>query len=163
MKQGCGAGNPLADLLFSIGFGKVVKRLRRGLEAAGLTITLVATGARDFIGLHRDTDGARDVARLNDFSYADDVPFLIAKQASLLIDAITLAGQIMWAVYEECGLRLNWGETKTAVAIRWTGEQGRESRRYLEQSLGDRIMLKRGDRTAPLHIVAKYKHVIIES
>ena len=39
MKQGTGAGNPLADLLFALAFCKVIMRLRRVLSDAGLTFS----------------------------------------------------------------------------------------------------------------------------
>ena len=114
MKQGTGAGNPLADILFAIAFCKVIAQLRRALSKAGLVVSFQVNGAREYLGLYTgdDTAGDGDVAKLNDVSFADDLAYVIAAYAHQLLESLQLAACIMWRVYEECGLRLNWGRRK---------------------------------------------------
>ena len=107
MQQGTGAGNPLADISFAIAFCKVIARLRRALQQAGLVVTFHGNGARDFLGLYTgDDDGEGDYATLNDVSYVDDLAFIIVVEVRQLLESLRLAACIMWRVYEECGFRL---------------------------------------------------------
>ena len=72
MPQGTGAGNPLADLMFAVAFCKVVAMLRRKLKEAGLDISSVSSGAREFLGIG-PSEAGDDIVQAKDSSYADDL------------------------------------------------------------------------------------------
>ena len=93
MQQGTGAGNPLADIRFAIAFCKVIARLRRALDRAGVVVSFQVQGAREYLGLFSGEDAAsdEDVAQLDDVSFADDLAFVIATQAHLLLDTLRTA------------------------------------------------------------------------
>ena len=62
MVHGTGAGNPLADLLFTIAFSKLVVRLRARFLEAGLTARCSTSGAAGFCGFVNDrADGVDEV------------------------------------------------------------------------------------------------------
>ena len=97
MLQGTGAGNPLADLMFTIAFSKVIVRLRRALEAEGLVPTFNAEGAGEFLGLAGPNDTETKV-KAADVSYADDLAFVLAAYAMALIGKIRAAGDCVAGV-----------------------------------------------------------------
>ena len=76
MLRGTGAGNPLADLMFAVAFCKVVEMLRRKLKEAGLDISFVSSGAREFLGIGPSKVGD-DIVQAKDSSYADDLAFAL--------------------------------------------------------------------------------------
>ena len=116
-------------------FCKVIARLRRALDKAGVVVSIQVKGAREYLGLYsgEDTAGDEDDAKLNDVSFADDLAFVIATQAHLLLDTLRTAALIMWQVYEECGFRLSWGPSKTAAVLKWVGADSRMWRTKVEQ------------------------------
>ena len=73
MKHGTGAGNPLADLLFTVAYLKVIEFLRRKLKARGLVTIADADGASAFFGWHTWADVAAAIDKIVDTSYADDL------------------------------------------------------------------------------------------
>ena len=69
MMRGTGAGNPIADLLFSHAFGKLVKLLRLELGRIGLGSSVPCSGAASFFGWS-DEDEVVSVD-VPDVSFAD--------------------------------------------------------------------------------------------
>ena len=99
MPQGRGAGNPLADLLFSIAFCEVVQMLRRKFREAGLNPSLTIEGARAFLGIGPDGTAA-DVVEIKDSSYSDDLAAVRWCQPAHGYQVLKKAGEIAWFVYE---------------------------------------------------------------
>ena len=158
MVQGTGAGNPLADLMFTIAFSKVIVRLRRALEAAGLVPIFDAAGASEFLGLASPSDN-NDHVKAADVSYADDLAFVLAAFAANMLAMIRTAGSIAWQVYHECGFKLNFAVNKTAVKICWKGFQARKCRLELEQLHDNKVQLEWSGKTVMLDVVQQYKHM----
>ena len=69
--------HPLADLLFTIAFSKLVVRLRARFLEVGLTARCSTRGAADFCGFVNERADGVDVVPLADTSYADDLAVIV--------------------------------------------------------------------------------------
>ena len=157
MRQGCGAGNGLADILFAVAFAKVKKRLLNRLEEQGLPSTCQPHGLAQFFNWK---DGqAVGKFPLQDVSYADDLAIVIADVAGSLVEKVGKVAEHTWELFAVSGLALNWGGTKTAALFRWHGKGANEVKRDLALRMGNDIVLKCGNATATLTCVNWYRHV----
>ena len=101
MLRGTGAGNPLADLLFTVAFSKVTRRLKAALDAEGLLHSFKVPGARDSLGIGpSEADGVADSADMGDGSYADDLACAVGTAAVSVMTVIQTVGVIAWRIYE---------------------------------------------------------------
>ena len=121
MAHGTGAGNPPADLLFTIAFSRLVVRLRARFLEAGLTARCRTSGAADFCGFVNERADGVDVVPLADTSYADDLAVIVEGPADGFIEGLRVAAQVLWEVYETAGVRVNFGPAKTAALVKWSG------------------------------------------
>ena len=106
-----GGGQPPSDLLFAIAFCKVIALIRRKLAESRLTITFQTDDARESLGIGPAASGS-DMLALSDSSYADDLASALWCVPFQVRNILQKAGGILWAVYEACGFRLNWGLQK---------------------------------------------------
>ena len=157
MRQGCGAGNGLADILFAVAFAKVKKRLLNRLEEQGLPSTCQPHGlAQSFNWKDGQAVGKFP---LQDVSYADDLAIVIADVAGSLVEKVRKVAEHTWELFAVSGLALNWGGAKTAALFRWHGKGANEVKRDLALRMGNDIVLKCGNATATLTCVNWYRHV----
>ena len=110
MRHGAGAGNPVADLLFAIAYGKMVMHLRSLLREAGLVATVSFAGAQQYFGWQEQAVG--NEVPLDDASVADDLAFVVGVTADQCIRTLQVVGNIPWRAYAISGFRVSWGLEK---------------------------------------------------
>ena len=81
-------------------------------------VSFTLEGARAFLGIGPSRGPDRDVAKLGDVSYADDIAFVLAACAALILEQRMLAATIVWRAHEKCAFRLNFYPAKTAAPVR---------------------------------------------
>ena len=143
--SGTAPGAPLADLLFSLVFGGVLRRtrdflLRRGFQAA---ITCSAAGQRGFTP-----------------TWADDVSLLLqVQQADQVAEAVAATMEFFTEELDAAGLQANHGQGKTEAIVSIYGSGSREARRNLLTQEDPAISFSTRRGPARVRIVPHYQYL----
>ena len=156
MVRGTGAGNPIADILFSIVFCKLVRLLRLELRRLGLKFSASCCGAATSFGW--DVAEDVDVVDIPEVSYADDVAMTAPAEAMAVEWMIAPIVKTLRKAYTACGFRVKFGATKTAARVVWRGKDAVIARRAIEAN-GNKIIVDINGQSQEVHVVDAYKYL----
>ena len=117
-RNGNGAGNPMAAVLFALAYVKVISRRRRELHEQGLPGTCPIAAAAEFISwstdLHTIPTG---FVSLDDVSYADDLVLTVVAGPEKVSSATQKLAGTVWKFYSIAGFRMDFGLGETIATI----------------------------------------------
>ncbi|OLQ01432.1 hypothetical protein AK812_SmicGene15826 [Symbiodinium microadriaticum] len=116
-ESGTAPGSPLADVMFSLVFGRVLKRTAAFLKSKGMQATIVAETAQ---GHGLTPTWADDVSILLQTSSVESVVPAVADTISYFLDEL-----------RQAGLKANFGPGKTEALLSINGQGARKMRQQL--------------------------------
>ncbi|CAE7243520.1 unnamed protein product, partial [Symbiodinium necroappetens] len=143
--SGTAPGSPLADVMFSLVFGRVLKKTAAFLRDQGLQASIATTAP----GGHGFTP-----------TWADDVSILL--QASAPETVMTAVAQTMsffLAELRQAGLKANMGPGKTEALLSINGPGARRVRQQIFCQDSPAIDLRSGDGEGAIRVTASYEYL----
>lgn len=142
-QTGSRPGDPLADLLFSMVMAHILHEVNERLNAIA------------HIGDH--DDGSQ---RIDNITWVDDTAFAVTGNADDFIDKVIFVLQTVIDVMAEHGLKLSFGQGKTAVMLSFNGRKAAQARRLCdEQYRGELVFLTEHFGLTAVPIVQHYRHL----
>ena len=142
-QTGSRPGDPLADLLFSMVMAHILHEVNERLTAIA------------HIG-----DADTDPQRIDNITWVDDTAFAVTGNADDFIDKVICVLQTVIDVMAEHGLKLSFGQGKTAVMLSFNGRRAAQARRLCdEQYRGELVFLTEHFGLTAVPIVQHYRHL----
>eukprot|EP00929_Paragymnodinium_shiwhaense_P043889 TRINITY_DN22536_c0_g1_i5.p1 TRINITY_DN22536_c0_g1~~TRINITY_DN22536_c0_g1_i5.p1 ORF type:complete len:1158 (-),score=300.02 TRINITY_DN22536_c0_g1_i5:1082-4555(-) len=141
LKGGVRPGNPVADICFVATVAKLVEKMRRRMEMAGRTITILYNPETCPLNLEAEEDlllgDTRASVQLCEVSYIDDVQFYVMdKSPERLVEALQCMVLDAHDIFTEAGHALNYSRGKTEILMHLQGEGARQVKMRLSQQGG---------------------------
>ena len=133
------AGTSLADVMFSLAFLRLLKKLRDTLAQRGLVWQVDATGAAHFFGRE---DLGPELFHPFDASYVDDLVIPIADTAGSLIGKVVDTTAVVVDIFSMFGFEVNFSKGKTEVLFLLRGVGADAVARHISHNLKGRIEVK---------------------
>ena len=130
------AGTSLADLLYSLAFLRVLKRLRDELSQAGMTWEIDAKGASAYFG---GLDLGPESFEVFDASYVDDLVVPVVASAPNLVAKLSETAAILVRVFSLFGFQVNFSRGNTEAMLFFKGAGAITAERHLSHTLGSVI------------------------
>ena len=93
-------------------------------------------------------------------TWVDDVALAVMEEADQLVAATSQLVSIVMDVTIEHGMRMSYGQGKTAVILEFRGKKARQSRQKCEKELGDHLtILSEHEGMTKVPLVTHYKHL----
>ena len=142
-QTGSRPGDPLADLLFSMVMAHVLQDINHRLEAI--------THAAEHI---------ENPQPVSNITWVDDTALAVTGGADDFIDKVLIVLQTVIDVMAEHGLKLSFGQGKTAVMLSFNGRRAAQAKRQCdEQYRGELVFLTEHFGLTKVPIVQHYRHL----
>ena len=143
-KTGSRPGDPCADLLFGFIMTQILDTIHQRAGEAGIHLqTKSPAGDSTFC-----------------VTWVDDVALAVMEEADQLVAATSQLVSIVMDVTIEHGMRMSYGQGKTAVILEFRGKKARQSRQKCEKELGDHLtILSEHEGMTKVPLVTHYKHL----
>ncbi|CAE7852303.1 SRP19 [Symbiodinium microadriaticum] len=143
--SGIAPGSPLADVMFSLVFGRVLKKTAAFLHEQGLRASIAVSAP----GGHGLTP-----------TWADDVSILLQASApGAVMTAVAQTMSFFLAELKQAGLKANMGPGKTEALLSINGPGARRVRQQIFCQDSPAIALKPGDGEGTIRVTSSYEYL----
>ena len=143
--SGTAPGSPLADVMFSLVFGRVLKRTAAFLKGKGMQATIVAEAAQ---GHGFTPTWADDVSILLQTSSVESIVPAVADTISYFLDEL-----------RQAGLKANFGPGKTEALLSINGQGARKMRQQLFCQECPAISFRQHGEAGSIRVTATYEYL----